>query len=251
MKMIVVRSLCVLLLTLAVVVVPLAAQDKVSPTDNPPQTGNAPEGGNVLISQPPNAVNGFFNDAGCAICGSGQQSIADNFVLTAATDVGEVMWWGGYFPSDNFMADAFTVMFHTDGGGVPGTMISSETGTPSATATGVVLFGVSEYEFDLVLSPVALDAGTYWVEIFSDTSANADDVFWETGDQDPTNGIFDAVFSTTVPGSGWLNLGFDMAYVLFESTGVPTMGAMSLALLAAVLLGLSLAVMAHFKKRRV
>ena len=245
----VVRNLCVLLLALAVVTMPLAAQEKVSPTDNPPIVGSAPEGGTVLISQAPNQVNGLFNDGDCAACGTGAQSIADNFVLDDSVSVGEVMWWGGYFPGDIFSSEPYTIMFHTDSGGLPGAMISSESQVPSATATGVILFGVSEYEFDMVISPVALDPGVYWIEIFTNTTGNADQAFWETGVTDPVNGIFDAVFSTTVPGTTWGNTGLDHALVLFEATNVPTMGTMSFALLAAVLLGLSLAVVAHFKKR--
>ena len=245
-----VRALCVLSMMLALVAVPLVAQEKLSPTDNPPQTGSAPEGDGVLISQPPNASNGLFNDGDCGACPTGAQSIADNFVLAAAADVGEVMWWGGYFPGDSFANWDYTVMFHTDSGGLPGAMISSQTGTPTATPTGVVLFGVQEYEFDLILSPVALDAGTYWIELFTNTTGETDQAFWEVGDLDPINGIFDAVFSTTVPGTDWINTGVDQAFVLFEATGVPTMGAVSFALLAAVLIGLGLAVMSHFKKRQ-
>ena len=218
------RSVCIFVLLLAVVAMPLAAQQRVSPIDNEPVARNAPSGDGVVLSQAPNQVNGLFSDSDCDLCPGGQQSLADNFVLTATTTVGELMVWGGYFPSDTPSADTFTVIFHQDSGGLPGAVIASESGTPSRMVTGVVLFGVAEYEYVYTLgSPVTLDAGTYFVEVFNDTSGNSDSFFWETGNLDPVNGIAGQAFAFENPGSSWsYDASEDMAIVLFEAGQVPT-----------------------------
>jgi hypothetical protein len=68
----------------------------------------------------------------------------------------------------------------------------------------VVLFGVHEWEFTLTLgTPVNLTAGTYWIELFNDTTGNPDDFFWETGNLDPTHGGPGSGWTTATPGVAW------------------------------------------------
>jgi hypothetical protein len=72
--------------------------------------------------------------------------------------------------------------------------------------TGVVLFGVNEWEYNITLgAPCVLADGSYWVEVFNSTAGNGsgDDWFWETGTLDPVNGVAGSVFSTSVPGAVW------------------------------------------------
>src|SRR5690606_6999157 len=38
----------------------------------------------AILDQAPNQVNGLFIDVTCGLCGTGQQSIAENFVVTAS-----------------------------------------------------------------------------------------------------------------------------------------------------------------------
>ena len=184
----------------------------------------------VHLNQPPNGVNGFFSDPACAICGTGQQSIADNFVINepgGAFRLEQIDMWGGYFPTNTAnTTDNFQVLIHNDAGGVPGTVVFSLSGIQATNRvqTGVIVFGVNEWQYTFVLAaqPV-LPNGTYWLEIIDSTSANpsGDDFFWETGDNDPTHGLPDSVFAVEAPGVTWNpNGGFDLS-VQFNGTSVP------------------------------
>jgi len=172
-----------------------------------------------LIDQAPNGQNGIFVDSTCDLCGTGQQSVGDNFKLTGSTTIEQIVFWTGYFPSDAPLAtDLLTVIFHQDGGGIPGTVVSSQSNVPyTREQTGVVLFGVHEWKHTLTLAtPVTLGAGTFWLEIFNNTGFTGTDFFWETGNQDPTNGIYDAAFAFETPGVTWnAPLGYDMAFQLW------------------------------------
>ncbi|MCH9650001.1 MAG: proprotein convertase P-domain-containing protein [Deltaproteobacteria bacterium] len=193
---------------------PIRLADKISPTDAPGSSpalgGSCPNGGPVLLNQPPNQTNGIFSDVNCASCtATGTQVVADNFTLAADATVAQIVMWGGYFPGNMIPdpVDPVTVIFHDDAGGTPGAAITTQGGiAPASSTTGVTLFGVSELQYVIDITPVALTAGTYWVEIFTN-SPNADSFFWEVGDPDATNGIVGAVFSTTAPGTGWAATG--------------------------------------------
>ncbi len=196
---------------------------KISPTDAPPASSEGsvgaitcPAGSMLLIQQPPNQSNGFFSDSDCATCGSGQQSIAENFVVAEATDVDQLTLWGGYSPNDQIPdpADAFTVIFHQDAGGLPGAVIDTQNVSPtSATLTGMTVAGVDmEVQYVVDLAPVALAAGTYWVEIFTNSVGNTDSFFWETGNLDAANGVAGHAFALETPGVTWVsNEGADVA----------------------------------------
>ena len=184
---------------------------RVSPADaapSAPEGGfSCPNGGPVLLDQPPNQSNGIFADADCALCASGQQSIADDFILAAPATVAQIVFWGGYFPGNliPMPADPFTVIFHQEAANLPGVAIDTQNLVPtSATLTGVVLFGVSEVMYVLDITPVALPAGTFWVEIFANSVGNADQLFWEVGDLDPVNGRLNNAFAQAAPGVTWL-----------------------------------------------
>ena len=200
---------------------------KVSPKDNPPMVRQARvPGGDILLDQQPNAVNGFFNDSDCNLCPTGQQSIADNFVVnspTGSVQLNQITIWGGYFPGNTPNAtDDFDILIHNNVGGLPGpTIIFSVLGIPatSRVQTGVVLFGVDEWMFDFVLgAPPTLPNGTYWLEIFNNTVTNpGSDMFWETGNLDPVHGSPNAAFAQQTPGTTWLSNPGENAVVL---TGV-------------------------------
>lgn len=161
------------------------------------------------LSQSPNAVNGFFADVDCDFCanaGSPPESwtLAENFTLAAPKTISSIVMWGGYFPDDVPLdTDIFTVRFLEDDDNLLGTVVTSQSDVESTRAeTGVVLFGVHEYRFTLLLDPpVTLDPGTYFVEIFNDTSASTTSFFWETGTLDPESGIAGFFTDNQTPGS--------------------------------------------------
>ena len=172
----------------------------------PPAREATPQGSGTYLNQLPNGVNGLFADSDCALCGTGQQSIADNFVLAAPALIGQITFWGGYYPGDIPLAtDAIRVIIHSDSGGAPGAVVYDESNVASSKVqTGGILFGVHEYEFTLNLATqVNLAAGTYWVELFNDTTGNADQFFWETGDLDVTNGIAGSGYAFETPAVTW------------------------------------------------
>ena len=170
------------------------------------EPGGASPAVGELLNQPPNQVNGLFSDSACSLCGTGQQSIAENFVVSADTTINTIRVWTGYFSTDTPLAtDLITVNVLADAGGAPGALVYTE--SPIAytrVQTGVVLFGVHEWEHTLTpVAPIPLTAGTYWIEMFNNTSAGPDDFFWETGNPDGVNGIVGSAWATTTPGATW------------------------------------------------
>ncbi len=248
-----IRSLSTLAaVALLLLAAPMMAQEaaRISAIDNPPGTGGlgtlceCSAGSTILLDQPPNQVNGFFADA------TWPQTIADNFILGASETITELRVWGGYFSTDtNFDPDDFTVIFHEDTASLPGADADPPQTGLAATCkelTGVSLFGVSEYVYQLVLdTPVTLGPGTYWVELFNNTAGNPDVWFWETGDQDAVNGIFDGAFAVEIPGVAWNPSGGDNALQVCAGVPddptplieVPTLGQFGLMALLVSLLG--------------
>jgi uncharacterized repeat protein (TIGR01451 family) len=200
---------------------PSAINQPVYITHDPAITYNPVKPTDVLLDQEPNAQNGLFVDSNCALCPTGMQSVADNFTLENSAVINQLVFWSGYYPSDTPMnPDTIRVLFHQNSGGLPGAVVYDESNVAyTREQTGVILFGVHEWVHTLTFAaPVNLSAGTYWVEIFA--SAAPDDFFWETGNQDPVRGIFDATFAQETPGVTWLTpLGYDMAFQLIGTIG--------------------------------
>jgi len=204
-------------LCLCLVATMAVGQNRVSPNDALPTKYEGAEtcsnGGAAVVTQTPNAVNGYFSDADCAICGSGQQAIAETFTLAAATVIDQVNIWGGYFPGNILDNEPFNVIFHANAGGLPGANIDDQTVmATSQNATGPVIFGVNELFVVLDIAPVALAAGTYFVEVTTNTAGNTDQFFWETG-----TGPAGGAFAVEVPGVTWNALGDSLSMILCES----------------------------------
>jgi len=109
---------------------------------------------------------------------------AERFDLLAAKTIVKVRIWGGYQPSSMSPSDHFTVVFHhrDPDSGLVGETISLQ--TPRRTAvqrSGFNINRVPEWSIALELSePVVLPAGSYWVEVYANTSANAASFFWSS-----------------------------------------------------------------------
>ena len=96
-------------------------------------------------------------------------------------------------------------MISPDVGGLPGAPQCVETLTPtSSVVTGVILFGVSEYQvtFDLA-GDCILNDGTYWIYIVTNTGTGTDDWFWELGDVDVTYGLPGSLWTGEYPPVTW------------------------------------------------
>jgi hypothetical protein len=180
----------------------------------------------VYLAQAPNGVNGYFADS--TYNGTLQQSIAENFNVTAAGAayaITQIKIWGGYF-SENIPnpIDDFTILIHSDAGGVPGPVIHAryDLEASSRVLTGVVLFGVDEYLFTFNLStPMIISStGTYWIEIYNNSTASSA-FFWETGNLDPTHGLANSGWSTTTPGATWNTQGDNLAIEINGDDNIP------------------------------
>ena len=165
----------------------------------------------VLLTQLPNQVNGLFADETCALCPTGQQSIADNLTVS---DVGtfscfaSFVIWGGYYPENiPNTTDDFTFIIHSDAQGSPGTVIETRSGIQptTRTSTGVILYGCDEYifTFDFASDPFMIpNSGTYWIEIYNN-SVESGNFFWETGNLDVTFGVLGSAWTQSAPGTTW------------------------------------------------
>jgi len=213
-------------LVLLVGLLPVTATAQPSAPAGPPGPANPsresrtfpepprPEGV-LLLEQLPNQVDGYFADS------QSPQSIAENFSLAEEQVIEQVQLWSGYFSFDTPFSDNITIMFHDDAGGVPGTVLYSETPVASAREqTGVILFGVHEYLHTLTLAtPLALGPGTYWVEIYNNNPGDDDIFFWETGNADSFGrGLLGYAWAPSTPGAGWLyDTGAELAFRLIGS----------------------------------
>jgi hypothetical protein len=156
----------------------------------------------VILNQPPNQIDASASDPDFP------QTIAENFVVSSASNIIQIRIWGCYFSNLTSLTDNFTVIFHADSSGSPGAAISTQNNVPVVReVTGKIIpvyINLIEYVFTLTLAtPVSLTPGTYWVEIY-DNAATGDTFAWEKGTVDPTNGLLGYAYDYfTVPGSSW------------------------------------------------
>lgn len=142
------------------------------------------------------------------------RSHADNFVLGSQTDLSTITWWGNW-ETNITNADTFNVYIHiNDPGGlfgvVPGAVIATYLGVrPTLTATGntfpAAAGTLNEIRLEVTLpTPLTLNAGTYWIEMYCTGSAGSGDFFvWEMAPEDPIGGAPCMAWSIDTPGVTW------------------------------------------------
>ncbi|MCH9647846.1 MAG: hypothetical protein K0U98_06375 [Deltaproteobacteria bacterium] len=204
------KTKCLLVVAAYLFTQPLLAQDKVSPVDKPPVDSEILGPTLNTLNQPPNQVNGFFSDSDCQSCGTGAQTVADNFEIDAPGPgfrfrIDQVVIWGGYLPGNTPSGtDDFTIQLRSDSAGAPGNApLYSAVGLQpdSRVDAGFDVMGADVYEFTFNLAtPANWGNGTWWIEIHNNTAATAGvDFFWVTGTVDDTHGIPNCLVSTEVP----------------------------------------------------
>ena len=180
--------------------------------------------GQVILNQPPpgpgHGVSGLQADSGCdpVTAGAAQfvGAVADNFVVAAPVTVTQVSFWGLYYqqpaagpaPAPPPPTSVFTVAFHAN-------TLSDLPGATVATAANLAAIRTVEfnnatfgdfYRFDLAPSPIALPPGTYWIEIFTDTTPTPSPgcFVWARGEPDPVASLPTYALDVgNIPGSNW------------------------------------------------
>jgi hypothetical protein len=122
--------------------------------------------------------------------GFGAWQSADDFVLSSgAAAIIDIHWWGFYHDGnstapgtgDFLAADAFTVRFFADAGGVPAASSFAEINPGSVTRSPYPIGSVSVFQYDADIAAVALTPGvTYWLSIVNNTAGDPDDWYWQT-----------------------------------------------------------------------
>ncbi len=166
----------------------------------------------ACLTQPGLQTGATYSDVATP---SGNQLAAENFVADELVEIDVLKFWGGYYPNDITQEpDTFTVIFRQDDTGLPGAEISRSThvGPPRLLSGYLATMGVNEYEYTIDLTPdVALGPGTFWVEIYNDTTGNSDSWVWAWGALDPTAGVSGAAVTITIPEPPWQALQRDLA----------------------------------------
>lgn len=178
--------------------------------------GNCQDAGcNPCPAQPSDLVTGFFSDLECDVCGPAPQLVADNFELGAGEQLDILRFWGGYDLKAPLALDRFTIAFYEDAAGVPGTLVNLRSGIEAdfRFQTGNTVSGRDEYEYFLNLRANKLiGPGRFWVEIFADSTGDANTWAWNTAAPDPVHGIPGAAASPTFPEPPWFGVPFDFAF---------------------------------------
>lgn len=163
----------------------------------------------VAFRQRPEESTGIYADADCKLCDSaGSQSAAVGFRFSKRTVLSAVHVWGAFYPSDARPdVDAFSVILHDIENDLPGNTIASFDGLPAERAeTGVTLtLEVPELKFEIDLpQPVTLEPGSYYIEVFNDTTGSSDTFIWEYGVSVATTSIAGTPFADEAPGQTWV-----------------------------------------------
>lgn len=171
--------------------------------------------GVAILDQAPNGANITYSDAECDVCGwpplgTAQQSIAEDFIVNVSAgsnyfSLNELVLLGGHKETVPTPPDYFTINIHSDSGGLPDALLHSETNVAfTAIPTGVVLYSTDIIEYTFALAnPPQLTSGTYWLEVFNDTTGHPSTWGVETGTLDPVGGIDGFAFSIYAPGTTW------------------------------------------------
>lgn len=170
---------------------------------------------------------------------------ADNFTLSGSETIANIFWSGLYFGANTLTEpDDFTIIFYSDSLGLPDNSGVLGTYTPGNTVNRVDSGGGADiYNYSVDISPLMLSAGTYWVSIFNNTSADTDDAWsWSLSSAVVTGGG-DAVSRLGI-NAAWTDLNSEFSFVLNDTAAVVPVPA------AAWLMGSGLLAVFGFSRRR-
>lgn len=130
--------------------------------------------GAIVYSQTPTPNQSNFSDPDSGFY------YANGFSISSTDTVRSVTWQGVYASNDSpITPDSFTIKFYTDSSGIPGAEAGSFViGAPTLRMdTGGTLSGFNLFEYTANLGPgISLSSSQdYWISIFNDTTADAND----------------------------------------------------------------------------
>lgn len=174
---------------------------------------------------------------------------ADDFVLAAGANVAAVRFWISTTdpiqanPETNFSA-AITYAIYANNAGSLGAVLASGTVTgltsmPTGQSHSGSNAGMNVLDFDLV-SPVALAAGTYWLELHEGLTLGTSDgsnIGWETSAGSGGNAKQGFAVNGVPTGSTGNELAFQLFDTPFQTAATPEPGTLAVAALALVAMG--------------
>ncbi len=166
----------------------------------------------AVLDQPPDQISGIP-------VGPNVGSGAVNFNLTNDTLITEIRIWGYFNNNDEGVGDDFTVIFHSDNGGLPGSALpiqSSVTSTRTLTNATPIGGFLIEWLFELRLdTPLTLAPGSYFVEVFNEPRGTVSFFNWETN----TGANSNTVQAFEAPGVSWFTITSDLAIEIVAQLG--------------------------------
>ncbi|OWY71218.1 hypothetical protein B7486_11495 [cyanobacterium TDX16] len=164
--------------------------------------------------------------------GFGVQTLAQRFNLQIPKTIRIVKLSGFYAGGSPAATDNFRVIFRSDSStGAPSSQLSSQSSVPSTRVASGFFTVFNEQEFDYTLTlptPVPLNAGSYWVEIFNNTTTSGSTFYWTFGsstyEQDYIAAAGQAPGTTWISGLPWnlaLELQGDFLGVDADADNVP------------------------------
>jgi hypothetical protein len=132
----------------------------------------APAFGATLYNQPFTTSSGTASDA----TSSPTYQAFDNFTLGSTGTISSVSWDG---VSTGAQPTSFAVDFYSNNGGVPGTLLFTDTTGVTSTDTGSQLSGFEIFQYSANIGSFIATGGTgYWLSVISENSPNW---YWASG----------------------------------------------------------------------
>ncbi len=171
------------------------APDELEPINSPPP--------NVVVQHPPTHSECLWADQATPTT-EGARSVANRVQLMFEKTIEKIKIWGIYDLSNApLAADSFIVAFRNETSGLP--VFSTQLTSSVRQLSGFQMFGsFDEYEFTLTVPfPVTLSPGTYWIEIYNNSSSTAGaTVFCWTRSLN-TQSINSRAIALETPGVNW------------------------------------------------
>ena len=157
----------------------------------------------------------------------GVSRAADHFTLASSATISNITWSGVYFSSNTpTEPDDFTIRFYHDNAGLPDNSgLIGSAYTPGNAVNRVDsgnngAGGQDIFNYSVDITPLMLSAGTYWLSIINDTTADTDDNWtWSFSSTPSTGGGSSAAQVGSL--STWQSINAENSFTLNNVSAVP------------------------------